>query len=73
MTKLKQIAKTEIKVWLFFYKNQVYQYISNYFSYGEWLSLVERVVWDHKVGGSNPLSPTIEVFCSMIACLLCKQ
>ena len=21
--------------------------------------MVERVVWDHKVGGSNPLSPTI--------------
>ena len=22
------------------------------------LSLVERVVWDHEVGGSNPLAPT---------------
>jgi hypothetical protein len=27
---------------------------------GEWLSLVEHLVRDQGVGGSNPLSPTIE-------------
>ncbi len=27
--------------------------------YGEWLSLVEHLVRDQGVGGSNPLSPTI--------------
>ncbi len=26
---------------------------------GEWLSLVERLVWDQDVAGSNPVSPTI--------------
>jgi hypothetical protein len=26
---------------------------------GEWLSLVEHLVRDQGVGGSNPLSPTI--------------
>ena len=28
-------------------------------SKGEWLSLVEHLVRDQGVGGSNPLSPTI--------------
>jgi hypothetical protein len=28
-------------------------------SVGEWLSLVEHLVRDQGVGGSNPLSPTI--------------
>ena len=27
--------------------------------FGEWLSLVEHLVRDQGVGGSNPLSPTI--------------
>ncbi len=27
---------------------------------GEWLSLVEHLVRDQGVGGSNPLSPTIQ-------------
>jgi hypothetical protein len=27
-------------------------------SFGEWLSLVEHLVRDQGVGGSNPLSPT---------------
>ena len=26
-----------------------------------WLSLVERVVWDHEVGGSNPSTRTINM------------
>ncbi len=29
--------------------------------YGEWLSLVEHLVRDQGVGGSNPLSPTIYI------------
>ncbi len=29
------------------------------FMFGEWLSLVEHLVRDQGVGGSNPLSPTI--------------
>src|SRR5580658_983641 len=31
---------------------------------GEWLSLVEHLVRDQGVGGSNPLSPTI-LFCNL--------
>ena len=30
--------------------------------FGEWLSLVEHLVRDQGVGGSNPLSPTILLF-----------
>src|ERR1700677_3692341 len=30
--------------------------------FGEWLSLVEHLVRDQGVGGSNPLSPTILVY-----------
>jgi hypothetical protein len=30
------------------------------FFVGEWLSLVEHLVRDQGVGGSNPLSPTIQ-------------
>ena len=30
-----------------------------YKEFGEWLSLVEHLVRDQGVGGSNPLSPTI--------------
>ena len=33
--------------------------LSNYAVFGEWLSLVEHLVRDQGVGGSNPLSPTI--------------
>ena len=29
--------------------------------FGEWLSLVEHLVRDQGVGGSNPLSPTIRI------------
>lgn len=29
-------------------------------NFGVWRSLAARVVWDHEVGGSNPLTPTIE-------------
>jgi hypothetical protein len=29
------------------------------YKFGEWLSLVEHLVRDQGVGGSNPLSPTI--------------
>jgi hypothetical protein len=32
---------------------QTYEFV------GEWLSLVEHLVRDQGVGGSNPLSPTI--------------
>lgn len=28
---------------------------------GAWLSLVERMVWDHDVAGSNPVAPTISL------------
>jgi len=31
--------------------------------FGEWLSLVEHLVRDQGVGGSNPLSPTIKSSC----------
>jgi hypothetical protein len=34
-------------------------YNKNYSFVGVWLSLVERVVWDHEVVGSNPTTPTI--------------
>ena len=27
--------------------------------HGVWLSLVERVIWDHEVVGSSPATPTI--------------
>ena len=30
-------------------------------AFGEWLSLVEHLVRDQGVGGSNPLSPTITI------------
>jgi hypothetical protein len=33
--------------------------LSNHAVFGEWLSLVEHLVRDQGVGGSNPLSPTI--------------
>src|SRR5487761_1606297 len=36
--------------------------LSNYAVFGEWLSLVEHLVRDQGVGGSNPLSPTILSF-----------
>ncbi len=29
------------------------------FFYGKWLSLVEHLVWDQGVAGSNPVFPTI--------------
>ena len=29
------------------------------YAVGAWLSLVERLVRDQEVGGSNPLAPTI--------------
>jgi hypothetical protein len=38
-------------------------------SVGEWLSLVEHLVRDQGVGGSNPLSPTI--FLSLFQLLRC--
>lgn len=28
---------------------------------GTWLSLVEHSVWDRRVAGSNPVTPTIEL------------
>ena len=34
------------------------------FNFGVWLSPVERVVWDHEVGGSNPLTPNVVQFCA---------
>jgi hypothetical protein len=32
------------------------------FGVGAWLSLVERLVWDQDVAGSNPVAPTIFCF-----------
>ena len=29
------------------------------FLLGVWRSLVTRMVWDHEIGGSNPLAPTM--------------
>lgn len=34
-----------------------YQIRWHSFNSGAWLSPVERVVWDHEIGGSNPLAP----------------
>src|SRR3984885_3749739 len=34
--------------------------------FGEWLSLVEHLVRDQGVGGSNPLSPTISSLCLVL-------
>ena len=34
-----------------------------FFAFGEWLSLVEHLVRDQGVGGSNPLSPTNNLNC----------
>src|SRR5881227_1679613 len=35
--------------------------VNNSARFGAYLSLVERVVWDHEVGGSNPLAPILPV------------
>src|SRR5262249_24388494 len=40
--------------------NRACSKISNLRLVGEWLSLVEHLVRDQGVGGSNPLSPTIQ-------------
>jgi hypothetical protein len=34
---------------------------------GAWLSLVERLLWEQDVGGSNPLAPTTESQCSTLS------
>ncbi len=40
-------------------RDTVYRWLSNSLrTFGEWLSLVEHLVRDQGVGGSNPLSPT---------------
>jgi hypothetical protein len=39
-------------------------------SVGEWLSLVEHLVRDQGVGGSNPLSPTIILLVTFSSLLL---
>ena len=36
-----------------------HNYIVAQFQNGAWLSPVERVVWDHEIGGSNPLAPKL--------------
>ena len=38
-------------------------------SVGEWLSLVEHLVRDQGVGGSNPLSPTKYLAINQLRCL----
>src|SRR5205823_11425962 len=42
------------------------------FQVGEWLSLVEHLVRDQGVGGSNPLSPTNSPFCYSRNLQLCE-
>jgi hypothetical protein len=36
---------------------------------GDWLNLVERVLWEHEVTGSNPVSPTKQFFGIANTCL----
>ncbi len=38
-----------------------YRVCGGFFAFGEWLSLVEHLVRDQGVGGSNPLSPTNQI------------
>ena len=41
--------------------------------FGEWLSLVEHLVRDQGVGGSNPLSPTIKIYNLQIFITICES
>jgi hypothetical protein len=41
--------------------------------FGEWLSLVEHLVRDQGVGGSNPLSPTITLIMNNLALVLTSK
>ena len=36
---------------------------------GQWLNLVERVLWEHEVAGSDPVFPTINYFGYMVGVL----
>ena len=40
-------------------KGQGFESLRAHHLIGKWLNLVEHVVWDHEVAGSNPVFPTI--------------
>ena len=40
-------------------KGQGFESLRAHHNIGKWLNLVEHLVWDQGVAGSNPVSPTI--------------
>ena len=56
---IKRAGAVKISVIINLYTRHYAQRVRAGFHVGEWLSLVEHLVRDQGVGGSNPLSPTI--------------